>query len=89
MKFIELLVSTNKSQSNILMNAGTFNNSPLENNISPWLLPCICIYQRWQCNAQFKLDVLCVKGLLHQNDPPEGLYPNLTISFIKFKYCNL
>src|SRR5579875_1316304 len=40
------------------------------------------------CNARFKPDILCIKGLPHQNDPPQNPEDNLTIQFIKFTYTN-
>jgi hypothetical protein len=70
------------------MNAGTFNNNPQENTVPNWLLPCTCNTQRCHCNARFRPDILCVKGLPYQNDPPIDIDPNLTIQFIEFTYCN-
>ena len=40
------------------------------------------------CNARFRPDILCVKRLLYQNDPPIGIDPNLTIQLIEFPYYN-
>jgi hypothetical protein len=70
------------------MNARTFNNNPQENTVPNWLLPCICEAQRCQCNARFRPDILCVKGLPYQNEPPTNIDQNLTIQFIEFTYCN-
>jgi hypothetical protein len=70
------------------MNAGTFHNNPQENTVPSWLLPCTCNTQRCQCNAKFRPDILCVKGLPYQNCPPTNIDPNLTIQFIEFTYCN-
>src|SRR6202049_690299 len=57
--------------------------------LSPnWLLPCTCNTQRCHCNARFRPDILCVKGLPYQKDPPIDVDPNLTIQFIEFTYCN-
>ena len=84
----KLLVSSEKSRCFILMNAGTFNDKPLENTVPNWLLPCTCGAQRCHCNSRFRPDILCVKGLPYQNDPPTGIDPNLTIQFIEFTYCN-
>ena len=63
----KLLVSTKKFGCYILMNAGIFNNNPLENTILLWLLPCTCRNQRCYYNARFKLDLLCVKRLILNN----------------------
>jgi hypothetical protein len=70
------------------MNAGAFNNNPQENTVPNWLLPCTCNTQRCHCNARFRLDILCVKGLPYHNVPPNNIDPNLTIQFIEFTYCN-
>ena len=70
------------------MNAGIFNNNPQENTVPNWLLPCICNTQRCHCNAKFRPDILCVKGLPYQNDPPVDIDPDLSIQFIEFTYCN-
>ena len=70
------------------MNAGTFNNDPLENIAPPWLLPCACGQQRCHCHARFKPDPLCVKGLPYQTPPPIEPNDNLTIQFIEFTHCN-
>ena len=70
------------------MNAGTFNNTPQENTVPNWLLPCTCGTQRCDCNSRFRPDILCVRGLPYQNDPPVDIDPNLTIQFIEFTYCN-
>jgi hypothetical protein len=70
------------------MNVGTFNNNPQENTIPNWLLPCTCSTQRCHCNAKFRPDILCVKGLPYQNAPPSEVDPKLTIQFIEFTYCN-
>jgi hypothetical protein len=70
------------------MNAGTFNNTPQENTVPHWLLPCTCSTQRCHCNSIFRPNILCVRGLPYQNDPPTDIIPNLIIQFIKFTYCN-
>jgi len=70
------------------MSAGTFNNNPQENTVPPWLLPCSCERQRCHCNARFKLDILCVKGLSYQSNPPTNPENNFTIQFIEFTYTN-
>ena len=84
----KLLISSEKSRCFTLMNAGTFNNQPQENTVPGWLLPCTCSTRRCHCNARFRPDILCVKGLPYQNDPPTNIDPNLTIQFIEFTYCN-
>ena len=87
-KIRKLLISSEKSRCYILMNVGTFNNTPQENTVPNWLLPCTCGTQRCHCNSIFKLDILCIRGLPYQNDPPTDIDPNLTIQFIEFTYCN-
>jgi len=83
----KLILSTNKSRHYTLMNAGTFNN-PQENTLPPWLLPCSCVRQRCHCNARFKPNILCVKGLPYHSNPPTNLDNNFTIQFIEFTYSN-
>ena len=70
------------------MNTGTFNDKPPENTVPPWLLPCTCGLQRCHCNVRFKPDIICVKGLPYQADPPNNPEKNLKIQFIEFAYCN-
>ena len=70
------------------MNAGTFNNNPLENTVPPWLLPCTCGQQRRHCNAIFKPNILCVKRLPYQSPPLTKPNENLTIRVMEFTYCN-
>ena len=60
----------------------------LENTIPNWLLPCTCGTQRCHCNSRFRPDILCVKGLPYQNEPPTNIDQTLTIQFIEFTYCN-
>ena len=84
----KLLVSSNHSRCYIRMNAGTFNENPPENTVPPWLLPCTCGLQRCHCNARFKLDIICVKGLPYQANSPTTLENCLKIQFIEFTYCN-
>jgi ribonuclease HI len=81
----KLLISSAKTRCFTLMNAGTFNNNPPENTVPNWLLPCT---PRCHCNARFRPDILCVKGLPYQSNPPTVIDPNLTIQFIEFTYCN-
>ena len=84
----KLIVSSKHSRCYIRMNAGRFNENPLENMVPPWLLPCICGLQRCYCNARFKPDIICVKGLPYQANSPTTLENNLKIQFIEFTYCN-
>jgi hypothetical protein len=70
------------------MNAGTFNNNPQENTVPTWLLPCACNQNRCHCNARFKPDLLCIKGLPHLSTPPTHPTDNLTVQFIEFTYTN-
>ena len=70
------------------MKAGLFNDNPPENTVPPWLLPCTCGLQRCHCNARFKPDIICVKGLPYQANPPTTLENNLKDQFIEFTYCN-
>ena len=84
----KLIVSSKHSKCYILMNARTFNDNPPENTVLPWLLPCACSLQRCHCNARFKLDIICVKGLPYQANPPTTPENNLKIQFIEFTYCN-
>ena len=70
------------------MNASTFNNDPLENTALPWLLLCTCGQQKCYCNAKFKPDLLCVKGLPYELPPPTKPNDNLIIQFIEFTYCS-
>ena len=70
------------------MNAGTFNNNPLKNTVPPWLLSCTCSQQRCNCNARFKPNILCVKGLQYQSLAPTEPNENLIIQLMEFTYCN-
>ena len=70
------------------MNAGTFNDNLPKNTVPPWLLPCTCGLQRCHCNARFKPDIICIKGLPYQANPTTTLENNLKIQFIEFTYCN-
>ena len=80
----KLLISSEKSWCFTLMNDGTFNNNPQENTVPNWLLPCTCGTQRCHCNARFRHDIMCVKGLPYLNDPPPpvDIDPNLTIPLL-------
>ena len=70
------------------MNAGTFNDNPPKNTIPLWLLPYTCSLQRCHCNARFKPDIICVKGLLYLANPPNNPENNLKVQFIEFAYYN-
>ena len=84
----KLIALSKHSRCSILMNAGTFNNNPPKNTIPTWLLPCTCNLQRCHCNARFKPDILCIKGLPYQANPPNNPENNLKIQFIEFAYYN-
>ena len=83
-----LIVSSKHSRCYILMNARTYDNNPPKNTIPPWLLPCTCNLQRCHCNARFKPDIICIKGLSYQANPPSASVNNLRIQFIEFTYYN-
>ena len=70
------------------MNAGIYNDSPQENTVPAWLLPCTCATHRCHCNARLKPDILCVIGHPHNSPPPEAPKPDITIQYIEFTYCN-
>ena len=84
----KLLVSSKHSRCYTRMNARTFNGNPPENTVPSWLLPCTCGLQRCHCNARFKPNIICVKGLPYQANSPTTLENNLKIQFIEFTYCN-
>ena len=84
----KIIVSSKHSRCYILMSARTFNDNPPENTVPPWLLPCTCGLQRCHYNARFKPDIICVKGLPYQANPPTTPKNNLKIQFIEFTYCN-
>ena len=84
----KLIVSSKHSRCYIRMNAGTFNGNPPENTVPPWLLPCTCGLQRCHCNARFKPDIICIKGLPYQANSPTTTENDLKIQFIEFAYCN-
>ena len=75
-KFIVLF---KHSRCYILMNARIFNDNPLENKVPPWLLPYTCCLQRCHYNARFKLDIICIKRLPCQENPPTTSAKNLKI----------
>jgi hypothetical protein len=84
----KLLVSTAKTQCFILMNAGTYNDSPPDNSIPEWLLPCTCQTPRCHCNSRLRPDILCLEGHPYGSTPPPGPSSNLTVQIIEFTYCN-
>ena len=85
----KLIVSSEQSRYYILMNVGTFKDNPSENTVPPWLLLYTCGLQKCHCNARFKPDIICVKELPYQANPPNILENNLKIQFIEFAYCNV
>ena len=78
----KLLISSENPRCYIPMNIRTFNNSPQENTVPNWLLPCTCGTHRCHCNAQFRPDILCVKELPYQNEPLTNIDQHLIIQFI-------
>jgi hypothetical protein len=84
----KLLVSNNITMHYILMNACIYNDSPQENTLPTWLLPCTCDTQRCQCNARLKPDILCVIGHPYNSPPRAAPTPEITIQFKEFTYCN-
>ena len=75
----KFIVLSKHSRCYILMNARTFNDKPPKHTVPPWLLQCICSLQRCHCNARFKLDIICVKGLSYEANPPITYDNNLKI----------
>ena len=57
------------------MNVGTHNELPHDNTVPTRLLLCTCGAQRCHCNAELKLDILCVIGHPYNHPPPETLAP--------------
>ena len=84
----KLLLSNPITRSYTIMNASKFMNSPLDNTVQPWLLPCSCIQPQCHCNAHFKPNILCVQGVSYNGTPPLHLDPNIKIQFIEFTYTN-
>jgi hypothetical protein len=70
------------------MNAGLFNDSPPDNTIHEWLLPCTCQTPKCHCNSQLSLDILCLEGHSYGSTPHPGPSSNLTIQIIEFTYYN-
>ena len=65
----KLIILSKHSSCYILMHARTFNENPLENTVPPWLFLCTYGLQRCHCNARFKPNIICIKGLSHQANP--------------------
>ena len=84
----KLIVLSKHSRCYILMNARRFNDNLPENTVPSWLLPYTCSLQRCHYNARFKPDIICVKGLPYQANPPTTPENNLKIQFIEFTYYN-
>jgi hypothetical protein len=84
----QLLVSSCISRSFILMNVGTFQDNPPDNTVPSWLLSCSCGPHCCSCNARFRPDILCVRGLPYNSGPLAQPHPNLVIQFIEFTFCN-
>ena len=84
----KLLISNKITRYFTLMNAGIYNDSPQENTVPAWLLPCTCTTTRCHCNARLKPDILCVIGHPYNSPPPVVPTPDLTIQYIEFTYCN-
>ena len=84
----ELPVQSKHYRCYILMNVGTFNDNQSRNTVAVRLLPCTCNLQRCQWNARCKPDVICIKGLPYQTNPPITLESNLKIQFIEFPNWN-
>ena len=84
----KLIVLSKHSRCYILMNTSIFNDNPLENTVLLWLLPYTCGLQRCHYNVRFKLDIICVKGLPYQANPPNTLGNNPKIQFFEFTYYN-
>jgi hypothetical protein len=71
-----------------VINAGIYDANPPDNTVPPWLLPCICQSPRCHCAARLKPDILCVRGVPYNHDPPHQPSPNVLIQYIEFTYCN-
>ena len=75
----KLLISNKITRHYTLMNACIYNDSPQENRVPTWLLPCTCNTQRCHCNARLKPDILCVIGHPYNFPPPKAPTPEITI----------
>jgi hypothetical protein len=87
-EFCKLLLSCQNTRCYILMNACIYNNSPSDNTVPTWLLPCTCNTPRCHCNDCFQPNLLCVRGISYQHPPPTTPTPSITIRFIEFTFCN-
>jgi hypothetical protein len=70
------------------MNAGTFQDTPPDNTVPPWLLLCSCGPHRCYCPTRLKPDLLCVCGLSYNSPPPTHPDPTFLIQFIEIAFCN-
>ena len=84
----ELPIQSKHYRCYILMNVATFIDNPSRNTVPVWVLLCTCSLQRCHRNARCKLDVICIKGLPYQTNPPITLERNLKIQFIEFPNWN-
>ena len=84
----KLLKSNTITKHYTLMNAGIYNDSPQDNTITAWLLPCTCDIQRCHCHTRFKPDILCVIGHPYNSPPPTAPTQEITIQYIEFTYYN-
>jgi hypothetical protein len=87
-EFRKLFLSCHNTRCFILMNAGIYDNSPPDNTVPTWLLPCTCNTPRCHCNARFKPDLLCVRGVPYQHPPPTTPTSSIIIQFIEFTFYN-
>jgi hypothetical protein len=87
-KIRKLLVASSHSRSYILINAGIYDANPPDNTVPPWLLPFVCQSPRCYCDARLKPDILCVRGVPYNHDPPHQPSSNVLIQYIEFTYCN-
>ena len=71
-----------------LTNAGNLHNQPLDQTIPEWLLTCICLQKKCQCQAKFRRDIMCIIGAPNQTQTPILPSPKHTIQFIEFTYCH-
>ena len=75
----KLIVSSKHSTCYILMNVGTFNDNPPKNTVPPWLFPYTCGLQRCHYNTRFEPNIICIKRLPYQTNPPTIPKKNLKI----------
>jgi hypothetical protein len=70
------------------MNARIYDANPPDNTVPSWLLPCVYQSPQCHCDARLKPDILCVRGVPYNHDPPHQPSPNVLIQYIQFTYCN-